>query len=81
LTSLALRSGYSQKKLTENIDCEIFAVVLEEARDSYDEDVVRAMKSETAEDQADNVAAIVAFVTSYEPREEQAAKKTRGARD
>lgn len=27
--------GYSQKKITENIECEIMQVIVEEARDSY----------------------------------------------
>ncbi|KAJ1546778.1 hypothetical protein HK096_004741, partial [Nowakowskiella sp. JEL0078] len=34
------RRNYSVKKITENIQCEIMQVVLEEARDSYSENVV-----------------------------------------
>ena len=57
----AAASGYSARKITENIDCEIFATPLEEAQESYDADVVRAMRSDTAEDMERNVEAIKAW--------------------
>jgi adenylate kinase len=55
------RSGYSQKKITENIDCEIFGVVLEEATDAYAEGVVRPMQSDSLEDMERNVEALRAW--------------------
>ena len=76
------KRGYSARKLTENIDCEIFGVVLEEAHDSYADDVVRPMKSESEADRERNVAEIAAFLSdpSLEPKSAQprASKKTRG---
>lgn len=76
------KRGYSQRKLTENIDCEIFGVVLEEAHDSYADDVVRPMKSESEEDRQRNVAEIAAFCCNPElvPKAAQPrpTKKTRG---
>ena len=59
--------GYAEKKLTENIDCEIFGVVLEEARESYSEDIVRAMTSETEADRARNLAELLAWCATAEP--------------
>lgn len=32
--------GYSEKKITENIECEIFGVLQEEVRESYKEDII-----------------------------------------
>ncbi len=57
-------SGYSQRKITENIDCEIFGVVLEEAQDSYKEDVVKAMSSESVEDMERNLAELRAWLAA-----------------
>lgn len=62
---LAARN-YSQKKVTENIDCEIFGVVAEEAADSYAEGVVRELVSETEEDKARNLAELTAWVVEHE---------------
>ena len=42
--------GYKQKKLTENVECEIMQVVLEEARESYAEEIVHELPSNTIED-------------------------------
>ncbi|KAH7863072.1 hypothetical protein Vadar_012961 [Vaccinium darrowii] len=43
------KRGYSGVKLTNNIQCEIFQVLLEEAKDSYPEDIVVALRSDTIE--------------------------------
>jgi len=56
------KRGYKEKKITENIDCEIFGVVLEEARESYAEGIVMAMVSESVEDMERNVAAVQAWL-------------------
>ena len=47
--------GYSGRKLRENIECEIMHVIVEEARESYREGIVRVLKSDTVEDQDKNV--------------------------
>jgi adenylate kinase len=55
-------SGYSAVKITENIDCEIFGVVLEEARESYEgEGVVMPLQSDTAEEMERNVETLRAW--------------------
>ena len=41
---------YGEKKLQENMDCEIMEVLVQEARDAYDSDVVVELKSEQTED-------------------------------
>ncbi|KAI3823487.1 hypothetical protein L1987_04925 [Smallanthus sonchifolius] len=59
------KRGYSGAKLTNNIECEIFQVVLEEADDSYREEIVVAMKNDSVDDMNRNVAAITEWVTSW----------------
>jgi len=41
------RRGYSEKKISENVDCEIMCVVAEEAREAYKEDIIWELQSNT----------------------------------
>ncbi|KAI3522801.1 hypothetical protein L1887_00851 [Cichorium endivia] len=59
------KRGYTGAKLTNNIECEIFQVLLEEAKDSYQEEIVVAMKSDSVDDMNRNVAAITEWVRSW----------------
>ncbi|KAK6624298.1 Adenylate kinase isoenzyme 6 [Polyplax serrata] len=47
--------GYSQKKLHDNIQCEIFQMMLEEAKESYDESIVHELQSNSMEDFNENL--------------------------
>ena len=42
--------GYSEKKRGENLEAEIMQVVLDEARESYEEDIVQELPSNTVEE-------------------------------
>lgn len=42
--------GYSEKKITENIECEILEVSSEEVYESYDNDVIIELKNEKESD-------------------------------
>lgn len=44
------KRNYKEKKIKENIECEIFHTILEEAQDSYDEEIVHTLKNENSED-------------------------------
>jgi len=46
---------YPEVKLQENIDSEIMEVLLQEARDSYDEEIVVELQSNTPEDMESNL--------------------------
>lgn len=59
--------GYSEKKLQNNIECEIFQVLLEEAKESYSEDIVMALKSDNIEDVTRNVATLTDWVRAWQP--------------
>ncbi|KAG9063471.1 hypothetical protein KI688_004355 [Linnemannia hyalina] len=47
--------GYNAKKINENMECEIMQVVLEEARESYEEQIVIELESNSIEQMEENV--------------------------
>ena len=57
--------NYAEKKLQENLDCEIMEVLLQEARDAYDNDQVVELQSEKTEDIDSNVDRIEQWVTQW----------------
>lgn len=63
-----LERGYPSKKLQENIQCEIFQMLLEEARDSYDEEIVHELKSNTMEEFEENVKKILEWLKSWQSK-------------
>lgn len=54
--------GYTGKKLEQNIQSEIFDVIGDEARDSYKEEIIFYLKSETEQQFTDNIEQITNFV-------------------
>ncbi|KAB5575898.1 P-loop containing nucleoside triphosphate hydrolase protein [Coniochaeta sp. 2T2.1] len=56
---------YPELKLQENIDAEIMEVLLQEAKDSYDEDIVVVLASNTAEEMDENVERIEAWLGQW----------------
>ncbi|XP_057473734.1 adenylate kinase isoenzyme 6 homolog isoform X1 [Actinidia eriantha] len=67
---LSKSRGYTGSKLTNNIECEIFQVLLEEAKDSYPEDIVVALQSDTVDDINRNVTTLTDWVRSWRPKHE-----------
>lgn len=57
--------GYNKKKLDSNIECEIFATILEEAKESYSDDIVHELKGETKEQLKDNITRVVSWVEKW----------------
>lgn len=57
--------GYQGKKLEENLDCEIMEVLLQEARDAYDGEIVVELHSEKTEDIDSNVDRIESWVNQW----------------
>jgi len=57
--------GYPPKKLEENMDAEIMQVLLEEAREAYDEEIVVELGSNEAEDVQGNVERIETWVENW----------------
>ena len=49
-------------KISENMECEIMQVVLDEAHDSYDPSIVLELRSDTLDDVEKNVARVLAWM-------------------
>lgn len=65
---------YTEQKLQENMDSEIMEVLLEEARDSYDEDIVVELRSDTAEDIEGNVERIETWIVNWKRDHDKSAE-------
>nr|POE65302.1 adenylate kinase isoenzyme 6 like hbr1 [Quercus suber] len=57
--------GYGGKKLEENLDCEIMEVLLEEAREAYDSEIVVELRSEKTADIDANVERIETWMANW----------------
>ena len=58
--------GYNQDKITNNVQCEIFQTILEEARESYSPDIVSELTSNVPEDMERNVDLICQFIADWQ---------------
>lgn len=56
------------QKLQNNIECEIFQVLLEEAHESYSKDIIMTLQSDTIEDISRNVDLLKEWVANWSPR-------------
>ena len=59
--------GYSEHKITENVDAEILQVCLDEATESYSADIVKELQSDTVEQMDDNVEWVTQWIASWTP--------------
>ncbi|EEC81907.1 hypothetical protein OsI_25737 [Oryza sativa Indica Group] len=59
--------GYMGAKLTNNIECEIFQMLLEEARESYKEEIVMPLRSDNVEDISRNVGTLTEWINNWRP--------------
>jgi len=57
--------GFNQRKITENIECEIFQVVLEEAHDSYQQEIIVELQSNTVEEMQSNLNKLTSWVSNW----------------
>lgn len=57
--------NYPEVKLQENLDAEIMQVILEDARESFAEEIVIELQSETVEDMQSNVDRIIAWLNQW----------------
>mmetsp|Transcript_27538 Transcript_27538/g.39428 ORF Transcript_27538/g.39428 Transcript_27538/m.39428 type:complete len:183 (-) Transcript_27538:3004-3552(-) len=61
---LTLR-GYNEKKRSENVECEIMQVVLEEARCSYAKEIVHEVPSNNSQDMESNICRIMQWCEQW----------------
>ena len=57
--------GYGEKKIEENMDAEIMEVLLDEAREAYDERMVVEVRSDAVEDIDSNVERLEKWVAQW----------------
>ncbi|TGO60111.1 hypothetical protein BCON_0038g00260 [Botryotinia convoluta] len=57
--------NYPEAKLQENLDAEIMEVLLDEARESYDEEIVVELRSDTSDEVESNVERVEAWVKQW----------------
>lgn len=57
--------GYKGKKLQDNIQCEIFQTIYEEAMSSYKEEIVHQLSSNTPEDMERNLDQIIPWIEQW----------------
>lgn len=57
--------GYTGKKLEDNISCEIMQVLLDEAKNSYKEEIVHELPSDSSEQMVDNLNRICQWIEQW----------------
>eukprot|EP00614_Pseudopedinella_elastica_P035172 CAMPEP_0172643048 /NCGR_PEP_ID=MMETSP1068-20121228/235028_1 /TAXON_ID=35684 /ORGANISM="Pseudopedinella elastica, Strain CCMP716" /LENGTH=183 /DNA_ID=CAMNT_0013456997 /DNA_START=16 /DNA_END=567 /DNA_ORIENTATION=- len=57
--------GYSESKVRENVECEIMQVILDEARESYAEEIVHEVPSETLEHLECNADRVIQWIEAW----------------
>jgi len=57
--------GYSVKKVQENIEAEIMQVLLDEAKESYNSDIVLELASNTTDDMLSNIEQISTWCSNW----------------
>ncbi|KIM94986.1 hypothetical protein OIDMADRAFT_106556 [Oidiodendron maius Zn] len=66
--------NYPEAKLQENLDSEIMEVLLQEARDSYDEEIVVELTSNTSEEMESNIERIETWIVNWRENNKEGAK-------
>jgi adenylate kinase len=59
------KRGYSNEKIYNNVQCEIFQTVLEEAQENYDENIVHELISNMPEDMETNIDIILRHINEF----------------
>lgn len=57
--------GYGENKIRENVECEIFGVLADEATNSYKSEIVHHLQSDTPEQMEENSEQITQWVNLY----------------
>jgi len=63
-----IQRGYAGKKLEDNVQCEIFQTVLDEARESYSPEIVFELPSNTSSDMEENSEKIATWIKQYKEK-------------
>ena len=61
--------NYTEKKLRENVECEIFGTLLEEAQDSYKQELIWELNSDSVEQMEENLEKIVSWALEWKNKQ------------
>ncbi|CAF1027545.1 unnamed protein product [Rotaria sordida] len=67
--------NYSEKKIEQNIQSEIFQVCLDEARESFDENIVHEITNETEDDFKKNIENLLNWINQWSSNDNTNKKK------
>lgn len=59
------KRDYSEKKRAENLECEIMQVVLDEAKEAYEQEVVHEVQSNTIEEMEANIDRVEGWIKQW----------------
>lgn len=68
------KRNYKENKIKENIECEIFQTILEEAQDSYETSIVHTLKNQNSEDRTAALDRMVELITEEKKDVREVAK-------
>lgn len=57
--------GYTGKKRDDNIQCEIFQTILEEARESYKQEIIFEIQSNNDDDMGSNIERVIVWIEQW----------------
>jgi adenylate kinase len=69
------KRNYSEKKIDQNIQSEIFQICLDEARETFDENLVHEITNETEEDFKKNVDNLLNWIDQWSLNNHQTEQK------
>ncbi|KAJ6242955.1 pos9-activating factor fap7-related [Anaeramoeba flamelloides] len=65
------KRNYNEKKFKDNLEAEIMQVILDEAYDSYKEEIITVLKSDTIEQLEENVVKIIDLIKHWNQKENE----------
>ena len=60
-----MNRNYPDAKISNNMECEIFQTILDEAREAFEEDVVMELSSNTTEEHTTNLDKLVSWINDW----------------
>jgi len=63
--------GYNDKKITENLECEILEVSADEAKESYKPEIILELRNDQPEDVEKNLQTIISWLQDWAAKRKQ----------
>ena len=60
-----MNRNYPDAKISNNMECEIFQTILDEAREAFEEDLVMELSSNTTEEHTANLDKLVSWINDW----------------